>query len=263
MRSILFHFFGLPVYAFGVAIAIAFAFSAWHIRKLAVKEGLKGEGVIDAAIVAMLSAVIGARLFFVFQPDEWAAHYSRHPLDIVKIWEGGLTFYGGLIGCFITIPFVFRHHKMPFWPVIDCFAPSVAIGHGIVRFGCFLNGCCYGKPAKWGIVMPEVDALARQPSQLYESAAGILIFVFALWLHPRRRFNGQGILSYLLLYAGSRFLIEISRGDPDRGGLGPFSTSQWVAIGVATVAVALWPWLKKTHARAAAAEETKLAASTS
>ena len=257
MRSTLFDFFGLPVYAYGTAIAIAFAFAAWHIRKLAVKEGMKGEGVIDAAIVAMISGVVGARLFFVFQPDEWSSHYSNAPLDIVKIWEGGLTFYGGMLACFVTVPFVFRHHKMPFWPVADCFAPSLAIGHGIVRFGCFLNGCCYGKPAKWGIVMPEVDALARQPSQLYESAAGILIFVFVIWLHPRRRFNGQGILSYLLLYAVSRFFIEVSRGDPDRGGLGPFSTSQWVAVGVATVAGSLWPWLRRTRKREVAVDVVK------
>lgn len=249
MRSILFHFFGFPVYAFGSMVAVAFAFAAWHIRKLAIKEGVKGAGVIDAAIVAMLSGVIGARLFFVFQPDEWNAHFRNNPLEIVQIWKGGLTFYGGLIACFITIPFVFRHHKMPFWPVADCFAPSLAIGHGIVRLGCFLNGCCYGKPASWGIVMPEVDKLARQPSQLYESAAGVLIFFLLLWLHPRRRFSGQGILTYLLLYAVSRFLIEISRGDAERGGLGPFSTSQWVAIGVAAVAASLWPWLKRTRGR--------------
>jgi len=259
MRSILFEFLGLPIYAFGTAIAIAFAFAAWHIRKLAMKEGMKGEGVIDAAIVGMLSAIIGARLFFVFQPTEWTTHFSRTPLEILRIWNGGLTFYGGLLACFVAVPFVFRHHKMPFWPVADCFAPSVAIGHGIVRLGCFMNGCCYGKPATWGIVMPEVDALARQPSQLYESGAGILIFGFVLWLHPRRRFNGQTILSYLLLYAVSRFLIEMSRDDPGRGGLGPFSTSQWVAVGVAVIAGALWPWLKRTRAREVATQEGKAA----
>lgn len=249
MYPVLFHVFGLPVFAYGTAIAIAFAFAAWHIRRLAVKEGVKGDGVVDAAIVAMLSGVIGARLFFVFQPDEWNSHYSKSPGDIFKLWEGGLTFYGGMLACFVTVPFVFRRHKMPFWPVADCFAPSLAIGHGIVRFGCFLNGCCYGKPAAWGVVFPEVDHVARQPSQIYESTAGILIFLLLLWLHPRRRFNGQTMLSYLLLYAVSRFLIEITRGDPDRGGLGPFSTSQWVAVGVATVAGGLWPWLSRTGRR--------------
>lgn len=249
MHPILFHFFGLPVFAYGAAIAIAFAFAAWHVRKLAVKEGVKGDGVIDAAIVAMLSGVIGARLFFVFQPDEWSSHYSKHPGDIVKIWEGGLTFYGGLLACFVTVPFVFRRHKMPLWPVADCFAPSLAFGQSIVRFGCFMNGCCYGKPAGWGVVFPEVDKLARQPSQLYESAVGIAILAFLLWLHPRRRFSGQSILSYLILYAVSRFFIEITRGDPERGGLGPFSTSQWVAIGVVVIAGALWPWLSRTKKR--------------
>jgi phosphatidylglycerol---prolipoprotein diacylglyceryl transferase len=259
MRSILFHVFGLPVYAYGVAIAITFAFAAWHMRKLAVKEGVKADGVFDAAMVAMLSGVVGARLFFVFQPDEWSSHFSKNPLEIVKIWNGGLTFYGGLIACFVTVPFVFRHHKMPFWPVIDCFAPSLAIGHGIVRFGCLMNGCCYGKPASWGLVMPEVDKLPRQPSQLYEAAVGIVIFCFIQWLYPRRRFFGQAILTYLLLYAPSRFLIEFTRDDPGRGGLGPFSTSQWVAIGVAAVAAALWPWLKRTRPREVPAEEGKAA----
>lgn len=249
MRPILFHLFDIPIFSYGTAIAVAFCFAAWHIRRLAAKEGIKGDHVLDAAVVGMISAIVGARLFFVFQPDEWNAHYSRHPGDIVKIWEGGLTFYGGLIACFITVPFVFRRHKMPFWPVADCFAPSLALGHGFVRFGCFMNGCCYGKPASWGIVMPAVDGVSRQPSQLYESAVGVALFALLVRLHPRRSFHGQTMLSYLLLYAVSRFLIEITRGDPDRGGLGPLSTSQWVALGIAAIAGGLWPWLRRVNRR--------------
>ena len=77
-------------------IAAAFAFASWHIRKLARQEGIKQDGVFDAAIVAMVAGIVGARIFFVLQPDEWNAHFRQAPLDALKIWEGGLTFYAGL-----------------------------------------------------------------------------------------------------------------------------------------------------------------------
>jgi len=246
LRSILFHFFGLPVHAYGAAIAVAFVFAVWHIRKLAEREGYKGDVVVDAAIAAMISAIVGARLFHVFTPSEWV-HYRQHPGDIFAIWEGGLTFYGGLLGCLVVLPFVFRFHKVAFWNIADCFAPAVALGHGIVRLGCFMNGCCYGKPVSWGIKFPELgDGIPRQPSQLYEAAVGVILFFVLMSLWPVRRFRGQLWLLYLLFYAVARFAIEYTRDD-ERGGLGWFSTSQWVAIGVAIVAGALWPWLARTR----------------
>jgi phosphatidylglycerol:prolipoprotein diacylglycerol transferase len=245
MNSVLFRFFGLPVYAYGTAFAIAIGFAAWHIRRLAMREGIKPEAVLDALIVTVVSALVGARLFHVLQPSEWA-HYREHPAEIFKLWEGGLVFYGGLIGCFVTLPFVFRAHKIRFWTIADCFAPAIALGHAFVRLGCFMNGCCYGRKASWGLIMPEVDGYARQPSQLYEAAAGVALFAFLVRVHPNRRFRGQTMLVYLLLHAAARFAIEFTRDDP-RGGLAFFSTSQWVALGVAGLSGGLWPWLSRRY----------------
>ena len=244
MRSVLFTVFGVNVYAYGVAIASAFVIAVLHIQKLAAKEGIKPQVIQDAAIAAMVASLVGARTFHVI--TEWD-HYRDNLREIPAIWEGGLTFYGGLIACLVVLPFVFRAHKIAFWDVADHFAPALALGHGIVRLGCFLNGCCYGRPAAWGLVFPEIgDGIHRQPSQLYEAGVGVVLFFILVKLHGGRKFRGQTFLSYLLLYAASRFVIEFTRDDP-RGALGWLSTSQWVAIGVAVVGAGSWPWLARTR----------------
>jgi len=245
MRSVLFTVFGHPVYSYGAALALAFAFGLWHALRLGARDGIKRQATIDAATAAMISALLGARLAHVLIEDP--ARFRAEPWEALRLWEGGLVFYGGFIACFLTVPFVLRYHKVPFWNAADSFAPAIAIGHGIVRFGCFLNGCCYGRPASWGLILREVDGHPRQPSQLYESAFGVLFFFIVLHAWKTRRFRGQAILVYLFCYAVARFLIEFTRDDSERGQFGPLYTSQWVAIGIAITSAVLWPWLRRTQ----------------
>ena len=117
----------------------------------------------------------------------------------------------------------------------DVLAPSIALGHGIVRIGCFLNGCCFGKPASWGIVFSHTDKVARQPTQLYEAAAGVLLFFALTAWEKRKRFEGELIAIYVAAYGLTRFLIELVRDDWRGNRWLGLTISMW--IGLAGLAV--------------------------
>jgi phosphatidylglycerol:prolipoprotein diacylglycerol transferase len=124
-----------------------------------------------------------------------------------------------------------RVKKLDFWHVADLIAPMIALGYAIVRIGCFLNGCCYGKPAAWGVVFPHVDKVARQPTQIYLMLASAALCVALLgWERRFQRVRGELVLVYAAAYAPIRFLIEFARDD-DRGGawLG-LTLSQHIAL---------------------------------
>ncbi len=244
MKSILFKIFGIPVYAFGAAICIAFMQSFWLTRRLiaadrrdppfkpgATDEEKKAflEWIYDLGFGAMVGAVLGARLFHVLFEGVWR-EFLADPMRFVRVWEGGLVWYGGFIGAFSVCLWMVVRRKVHPWQLGDFIAPGISFGYTIGRIGCFMNGCCYGREVSWGIEMTERhDHIPRHPTQLYESGSALLIGFFLLWLLPRRTFRGQVWWSYVVLYAISRFIVEFWRDDW-RGEYGPFMTSQWIAL---------------------------------
>jgi phosphatidylglycerol:prolipoprotein diacylglycerol transferase len=145
-----------------------------------------------------------------------------------------------------------RRYRLSFWKVTDAFAPGVAIGQAVGRQGCFAAGCCWGRPtdAPWGVEFGEAAhritgvpvGIHLHPTQLYESAAAFLIFLFLYWLHGRKRLSGQVIATYAVLYGLTRFIIEFFRDDPrgDIAGLTTLtglSTSQLISLVVVAVGV--------------------------
>ncbi len=174
-----------------------------------------------------------------------------------KFWAGGLTYYGGLVGATIAAVYLLRRDRFPFWKAADMAGFAIPLGLAFGRMGCLLAGCCFGSSCElpWGLSFPPrspaSDAQAKlhelatrdawshyvHPTQIYESACSLAIAAFCLvWIHPRKRYDGQVFASFLVLYAIARFLLEILRRD-DRGGVLMLSTSQW--IGVLLVAGAL------------------------
>lgn len=164
----------------------------------------------------------------------------RDCLAALKFWQGGLTFYGALLFAIPGALWYCRRKRLDFLAVGDLVAPGVLVGQAIGRVGCFLEGCCYGAATAGplGVRFPG-HALARHPTQLYESAADLAIAAL-LWfvLRPRTRGRGELFGWMLALYGAARAAIELLRDDP-RGGLGPLSTSQLLAI----PAIALGVWL--------------------
>ncbi|MBV9945352.1 MAG: prolipoprotein diacylglyceryl transferase [Myxococcales bacterium] len=173
-----------------------------------------------------------------------------------KFWAGGLTYYGGFIGASAAAWFLLRRDRFPFWKAADMAGFAVPLGLAFGRMGCLMAGCCFGATCDlpWAIAFPwqspasEAQFKAHEiasplffslpvhPTQIYESAASLgIAAVCLLWVHPRKRYDGQVFVAFLVLYAVARFLLEFLRRD-ERGGLLGLSTSQ--AIGIVLVVAA-------------------------
>jgi phosphatidylglycerol:prolipoprotein diacylglycerol transferase len=228
------------LHTYGVLLAIAFLAGLYVASRHAKRAGLDASRITDMAVWVLIAGLLGAKVLLVFL--DWR-YFSRSPQDILTIFQSGGVFYGGLIGGLLVAWWYVKRYKLPGWSTADVLAPGVVLGQAIGRLGCFAAGCCWGKPADvpWAVVFTDVYA-ARQvgtpldsplhPSQLYESVAAFLIFLFLLWLAPRKRFDGQVVLAYVALYSAVRFGLEFLRGDPDRGTwfYGALSTSQVIAL---------------------------------
>lgn len=221
MHPVLIRIGPLTIHTYGVLVAAGFLLGLGLAVRQAKKEGISPERIVDIGFYVLLAALIGSRLFFIAVNP---GYYFRHPLDIFKIWEGGLVFYGGLILAIPTALWYMRRHDLDVWKMSDIFAPSVAIGHAIGRLGCFSAGCCFGKPADlpWAITFLDPECLATtgiplHPTQLYESLGELINFVILVTLRRYQSFKGQLFLAYLILYSVLRFTVEIFRGDAARG----------------------------------------------
>lgn len=212
----------LTIHTYGFLIAVGFLVALGLAVREARKQEISQDKLTDLAFYCLLSAIIGSRLFFIF--TNWG-YYRDHPADTLKIWEGGLVFYGGLIFAVPTALWFIRRSGLQLWKTFDLFAPSIAIGHAIGRLGCFCAGCCYGKPAPglpWAVIFSDPHSLALRgvplhPSQLYEAAGEFLNFLLLLTLRRYQTFEGQLFWLYIMNYAVIRSVIEIFRGDEVRG----------------------------------------------
>jgi phosphatidylglycerol:prolipoprotein diacylglycerol transferase len=178
------------------------------------------------------------------------------PMAILRVWEGGLVFFGGPLA---VVPFVIwytRRHKMSFWRVGDVMIPGLVIAHMFGRFGCLSAGCCYGKPTgtNFGVrlysdlVDKAYQGIPLHPTQLYEASALFVLFWGLIWIFKRKVFDGQVIFTYFIAYPIIRSIVEVFRGDLIRGFVidGVLSTSQFISILVfLTASVALYVRLKQ------------------
>ncbi len=237
MYPILFQFGHFHIYAYGffivVGIGAATVLAVLRIRKSNIK--ISFENGVDLFFYTVLSALLGSRILYVLVNFDV---FRQHPLQIFKLWEGGLVFYGGLIPAAVVAFWVMRRRRWPVWKLADLISPLIALGLASGRMGCFLAGCCYGKETSlpWAVVFTNPDSLARlnvslHPTQLYDAANGFVLFFFLSWMEKRKTFEGQIFWLFLVLYSITRFFIEIFRGDP-RGFLFTdlISTSQAIGL---------------------------------
>jgi phosphatidylglycerol:prolipoprotein diacylglycerol transferase len=243
MYPILFRIFSFPINTYGVFLALAFLAAIFVTVRLAGRDGLPRERIYDLCLWLLLSSLVGSKLLMFFTEPE----YREHPLQLFSLdfLRSGGVFYGGLLGAVLTGYLLMRRWNLPWWKTADACAPGIALGTALGRQGCFSAGCCWGKPTNlpWGVRFTELGhevtgvplGVKLHPTQLYESVAMVIVFLFLLWLHKRKRFSGQVILAYAMIYATVRFLIEFVRDDP-RGDifglttLTGLSTSQMIGI---------------------------------
>ena len=240
----------VTIHTYGFMIAIAFLLGLWLALRQAVREGLPKDKITDVGFYALFAGIIGARVFFI--ATNWQ-YFSVHPLDMIKIWEGGLVFYGGVIVAAPVAIWYARKQGLLLWQTADIWAPSIAIGHAIGRLGCFCAGCCYGKPTDltWAVTFSDPESLAitsvpLHPTQLYESAAELLNFAILVIIRRRKIFHGQLFWMYVLNYSIIRAVIELFRGDIERGFILPgISVSQGISAAMFFTALVFLYTLKR------------------
>ena len=255
MHPILFRIGSWPVYSYGVLLALAYLAGLQLAVVRARRAGLDSAKVMDLGIYLIIAALIGAKLMLIAVDFNY---FRSQPREILSLVRAGGVFYGGLIAAFLAGVWLIQRYKLPLWTTADLIAPGIALGHIVGRFGCLLAGCCYGRPTDvaWAITFTDPVAATNvgtplqiplHPTQLYDAGAEALILVLLLVSERRGRpFPGRTFWLYMLLYAVSRFIIEIYRGD-ERGTIFGMSTSQFVAVVIVPISVFML-WRLRTRA---------------
>ena len=264
----------LPLHTYGLLIASAFLVGIWLAQREGRRRGQNPERIADLCFWILVAALVGSRVYFILV--NWGDYFGARALvatpfgrlpRLLAFWEGGLVFYGGFIGAALTAWWYMRRAGMAFLPHADTLIPSVAFGHFLGRLGCFSAGCCWGEVAHrhlpWATRFPPVSlayqtfanrddpssflapdrlsTLPLHPVQLYESFGELAIFlVLVLVVRPRKAFHGQVLASWLLLYAVLRTLVELFRGDFERGVVLGLGVGQWTSIAIFAVGAAIW-----------------------
>ncbi len=237
----LLHFgsFNLPTY--GVMAALGLIFGLMLIIRVGREQGLDPDKLWNLGIIAILSGVFGAKILMILVD---LAYYAEHPSEIFALatLQAGGVWSGGLLLALIMCIWYMRRNQMPVLRTCDVFAPGLALGHAFGRIGCFAAGCCWGRETHVPWAVTFHNPLAEQivgtplgiplhPTQLYEFVLELLNCVFLVWLIRRKKFEGEIIGAYLMIYGVGRYFIEFFRGDPGRGQLlGFMSDTQGIAI---------------------------------
>jgi phosphatidylglycerol:prolipoprotein diacylglycerol transferase len=269
----------LPLHSYGLLVASAFLVGIWLGQREARRRGQDPENLADLAFWILVAALVGSRVYYILV--NWEDYFGARALvatpvgripRLLAIWEGGLVFYGGFIGAALTAWWYMRRHRMPFLPHADTLIPSVAFGHFLGRLGCFGAGCCWGEVAHghlpWATSFPPASlayqtfasrahpevylaadraaTLPLHPVQLYEAFGELAIFLaLVLLVRPRKRFHGQVLASWLLLYAVLRTGVELFRGDVERGVVAGLGVGQWTSLAIFAVGAAIWARARK------------------
>jgi len=235
MHSTLLKIFGIPIRSYGFMMVIGFTLGLLRATRVAPKRGINPERVYDLALIVLLSGIIGARVVYILLNLQ-----TESFRDFFAVWNGGLSFHGGVVFAVLAAYVYTRRMQLPYWKCADLLAPSVAIGYAFTRIGCFLNGCCYGAPTNlpWGVRFLEQGTLTQpsHPTQIYAFLANIAIFLLLRRLEKLRRAPGFIFTSYLGLYSIYRFLNEFLRkGYSAQVSLFGLTQAQVVSIAIITV----------------------------
>jgi phosphatidylglycerol:prolipoprotein diacylglycerol transferase len=256
MHPILFSIAGWPVYAYGVLLAAAYLAGLQLAVVRARQRGVNPAKIMDLGIYLIIAALVGAKLMLIVVDFKY---FTSHPGELLSLVRAGGVFYGGLILSFAVGMWLISRYKLPVWSTADLYAPGIALGHVIGRLGCLMAGCCYGRATDlpWGITFTSPVAADNagtplgsplHPTQLYDAGAELLILMILLAFERRGKpFAGRTFWLYILLYAISRFIVEMFRGDP-RGTIAGVSTSQFVSLVTLPIAVIMLIRLRRAGA---------------
>ncbi|HEY9062397.1 MAG TPA: prolipoprotein diacylglyceryl transferase [Pseudobacteroides sp.] len=250
-----FSLFGFSIHWYGIIIAAGFLLAVVLGMRACKKLGIDPDNIIDLVLYAAPVAIICARLFYVvFSGDRI---YLDDPLEIVRIWHGGLAIYGGIIGAIATTYVYCRVKKINALNILDFGLPYFALAQAIGRWGNFVNQEAFGSQTNlpWGMTgnviqeylkmnYPDINPnIPVHPTFLYESLWNLGVFAFLIWYTKRKKNDGEVFLLYLVTYGLGRFWIEGLRMDSLM--IGPFRVSQLIALGCAVLGAAAFVGLRK------------------
>jgi phosphatidylglycerol:prolipoprotein diacylglycerol transferase len=213
MKPVLLTVGPVRIYSWGFLLAVATLLGAQGAVALARRSGWeKPEDLLDLAVTVVLVGVVGSRLNYLLLYE--ARDFFRQPWIFFRFSDGGLVFYGGLLLGIIVGGWLAHRRGLQFWDTADVLMPFLLFGYGLVRIGCFLNGCCYGRVSHvpWAMVVPGLgDNLPRHPAQLYAAAMGIILGWLLYRFYWRRPFAGSVFLVGMAAGAAERFVEDFFR----------------------------------------------------
>ncbi|MBI4447856.1 prolipoprotein diacylglyceryl transferase [Candidatus Woesearchaeota archaeon] len=207
----------IKIQPWGIMVAIGILISSLWLMRQAKKENFDENKLVDLILISVVLGFVFARIFeLAFYMDTSTIAF----IDYFKIWEGGLSFLGGLIGAFIGFVWYVKKHKINFWKTADLFTPALALGLSISRIGCYITGLHIGKITT-SILGVMIDGQIRHQTALYEIIYAFIIFLILLKLKTKKLFEGALFLAFLALYSVARFTNDFLRVDPTYFGLTP------------------------------------------
>jgi phosphatidylglycerol:prolipoprotein diacylglycerol transferase len=253
MHPILFEFKGITIYSYGFLIAIGAIAGIWYMAVHGKREvGLTFDQANTLFLLIFLAAFVGGKVFLFFEEP---STYIANPGMLLT--GRGFVFYGSFLFAVLVMILFFRKHRLHPYRMLDVMAVTTCLVHMFGRLGCFMAGCCYGRPtASWtGVTFSDPSCYADpknvplHPTQLYEAIYILLVLVVLLYLRNKRTFYGQLFLTYLILYAIGRSVLEFFRGDETRGYIlkNFISHSQFVAIIILVVVGFIYVRLAKQN----------------
>ena len=240
----------LAVRWYGLMYLAGFA-GAWWLGTRRIARGaapITREQFDDLLFLGVLGVILGGRLGYVlfYKPG----HYAAHPAEIFAVWQGGMSFHGGLLGVMAAMAFAAWRHRVDYLRLMDFIAPVVPVGLAAGRLGNFINGELWGRVTdlSWGMVFRGAGDAPRHPSQLYElGLEGVALFAVLWWFSSRPRPRGQVSALFLIGYGVARFLGEFAR-EPDSFlgflALG-LTMGQWLCLPMIAGGVALFAWSRR------------------
>ena len=241
--------FSLPTY--GLMAAFGLIFGLMLIVKLGREQGLDPDKLWNLGIIAILSGVLGSKLMMVLVD---LGYYREHLGELFSLstLQAGGVWSGGLLLALVLCIWYMRRNDMPVLRTCDAFVPGLALGHAFGRIGCFAAGCCWGRETHvpWAVTFrnPLANAIVGtplnvplHPTQLYEMVLELCNCLFLVWLIRRKKFEGEIIGAYMIIYGIGRYFIEFFRGDPGRGEfLGFMSGTQAISLCLVIGGGLLW-----------------------
>jgi len=238
----------LAIRWYGLMYLVAFFLFVVLARRQLKRPHIAAQGwtvgdIDDLMFWGLLGVVLGGRLGYVlfYKP----AYYWQHPLEALMVWQGGMSFHGGLLGVLVASWIWARRRRFGFFQTMDFIAPCVPTGLAAGRLGNFINGELWGRSTDvpWAVVFPQVDLLPRHPSQLYQFALeGLALFVVLWWFSKKRHQFGSVSAVFLIGYGLARFVAEFGREPDSFLGLLAFgfSMGQWLSLPMIIAGLLLW-----------------------